>query len=135
MSLTLELTPEQEQRLANEAAQRGMPATAYALALLIGAGVEPGIRTDAQGITWVAGTGTKVVEVVRNYLGGMSAAEIAAEFPHLSPASVHAALRYYYDHQTVLDAEIAQRQQMEFQLRAEAGPSPVAARLRAEGLI
>ena len=95
MSLTLELTPEQERRLNTEAAQRGMEASAYALALLTDAGADPRIHWDAQGVAWIIGTGTKVVEVVRNYLGGMSAEEIAAEFPHLSPASVHAALRCY----------------------------------------
>ena len=133
MSLTLELTPEQEQRLKTEAAQRGMEASAYALTLLTGAEAEPHLRLDEQGIPWIAGTGTKVVEVVRNYLGGMNAEEIAAEFPHLTPASVHAALRFYYDHQMQLDSDIARRQEVERQTRAGAGPSPVAARLRAEG--
>ncbi len=135
MSLTLELTPEQERRLNTEAAQRGMEASTYILALLTDAGADPRIRWDRQGVAWIVGTGTKVVEVVRNYLGGMSAEQIAAEFPPLSPASVHAALRCYYDHQTEMDADIAHRQQIEQKIRAEAGPSPVAARLRAEGRI
>lgn len=87
-----------------------------------------------QGVAWIAGTGTKVVEVVRNYQGGMSAEEIVAEFRHLSPASVHAALRYYYDHQMELDSDIARRQEVERRLWAEAGPSAIAARLRAEGM-
>ena len=135
MSLTLELTPAQEQRLEAEAARRGMETPAYALALLTDAETEPHIRSDAQGVAWIIGTGTKVVEVVRNYSGGMTAEEIAAEFLHLSPASVHAALRFYYDHQSELDADIAQRRQTERLLREEAGPSPIAARLRAEGRI
>ena len=96
MSLTLELTPEQEQRLKTEAAQRGMEAAAYALTLLTGSRRIPHLRVDAQGIPWIA-PGRRW-RGGRNYLGGMSAEEIAAEFPHLTPASVHAALRYY-DHQ------------------------------------
>lgn len=33
------------------------------------------------------------------------------QYPHLSLAQIHAALAYYYDHQTELDAEIQRRRQ------------------------
>lgn len=38
---------------------------------------------------------------------GLSPVEIVAEFPHLTPADIHAALAYYHDHREAMDAEIA----------------------------
>jgi uncharacterized protein (DUF433 family) len=38
---------------------------------------------------------------------GMSASEIVAEFPHLTLASVYAALAYYHDHREEMNAELA----------------------------
>ncbi len=38
---------------------------------------------------------------------GMSASEIVAEFPHLTLASIYAALAYYHDHREAMNAELA----------------------------
>jgi uncharacterized protein (DUF433 family) len=51
-----------------------------------------------------------VIEVVLDHLAyGWSPEEIHFQHTHLSLAQIHAALSYYHDHQTELDAEI-QRQ-------------------------
>lgn len=63
------------------------------------------------------------------YLQGVSAEQLAAEY-HLSPAEVHAALVYYYDHQDEIDREIAD-EAAEHAAHAAADPSPVAQRMRA----
>jgi uncharacterized protein (DUF433 family) len=68
------------------------------------------IEIDDQGVAWVADTRVKVIEVAIDKLAhGSSPEEIHFQYPHLSLAQVHAALAYYYDHQTELDAEIERR--------------------------
>ena len=37
---------------------------------------------------------------------GMDVDEILGTLPHLSPAQVHSALAYYFDHQDEIDAEL-----------------------------
>jgi len=47
----------------------------------------------------IAGTRVRVQDIVSDYeRHGMTAEEIAREFPHISLAQVHAALSYYFDH-------------------------------------
>src|SRR5437764_735425 len=41
---------------------------------------------------------------------GMSPAEIAAAYPTLTRAQIHAALAYYYDHRDEIQAEIAEEE-------------------------
>ena len=55
----------------------------------------------------IKGTRFPVNSIVQNYRRGLSVDEILREFPQLSPAQVHDALSYYYDHQTEMDLEIA----------------------------
>lgn len=92
------------------------------------------IRVE-DGRAWIEGTAYKVLDVVLDHLAyGWSPAEI--HFQHygkLSMAQIHAAMSYYYDHQTELDAEIQQQLRRVDALRAQAGPSPFVERLRAEG--
>ena len=50
----------------------------------------------------------RVAQVVADHLGyGWSAEEIVRQYPHLTPAEVHAALAYYFDHREEIDAELA----------------------------
>src|SRR5262249_62085499 len=50
----------------------------------------------------------RVAQIVMDYLDhGWSAETMCKEYPHLTPAEVHAALTYYYDHQEEIDREIA----------------------------
>ena len=95
--------------------------------------VTPEIVVDSQGTALIAGTTTKVIEIVLNReWTGQTPEELAQELPHLSLPQVQAALAYYEEHREELDAEIERRRQLVERLRAEAGPSPIAERLRAK---
>ena len=64
----------------------------------------PGIK---RGTPHIAGTGVTVRTIVRWYKLGMSAEEIAAEYPHLSLAQVYGALAYYHANRDDMDAHMA----------------------------
>src|ERR1700693_5002063 len=68
------------------------------------------IEIDDQGVAWIPGANTKVIEVVLDKLAyGWSPEEMHLQHPHLSLAQIHAALAYYYEHQEQLDSDIARR--------------------------
>ena len=95
------------------------------------------ILLDEQGRAWIDDTNVKVIEVVLDKLGyGFSPEEILAEYPGtFTPAQIHAAFAYYYDHQAEFDAEI-ERQDKEYKrLWAENLNSPIRQKLRALGKI
>jgi hypothetical protein len=50
---------------------------------------------------------------VQNYRRGLSVEEILHEFPHLTPAQVHDALSYYYDHRAEIDQEIVELEDLD----------------------
>jgi uncharacterized protein (DUF433 family) len=92
------------------------------------------VEVDDKGVARIAGSRIRVIDLVldrRAY--GWSPEEIHEQFPHLSMAQIHAAFAYYYDHQSELDADIKRRRVEVERLRAEAGESELAKRLRAEG--
>jgi uncharacterized protein (DUF433 family) len=65
------------------------------------------IELDSRGVAWIGGTRTKVTEVVLDKIAyGSSPEEIHFQHPHLSLAHIHAALTYYYENQSQLDAQI-----------------------------
>jgi hypothetical protein len=77
---------------------------------------------------------TKVIEVALDMIAhGWSPEEIHFQHAHLSLAQIHAALAYYYDHKTEMDAQIERSAQEVKRLRAEVGESPVRKRLREMG--
>ena len=51
----------------------------------------------------VEGTRIPVATVVRSHQLGMDFDEILAQFPSLTPASLHAALGYYFDNKAEID--------------------------------
>jgi hypothetical protein len=56
----------------------------------------------------VDGANVKVIEVAADFLAhGSSVEEMAIQFPHLTPAMIHSALAYYYDHQEEYDEELS----------------------------
>ena len=64
------------------------------------------------GVPYVQGTQTKVIEIVLDRLGyGWDADEIHAQYPYLSLAQIHSAFAYYYDHQEELDRDIEEGKQ------------------------
>ena len=96
--------------------------------------VRPPIIRDDNGVPYIAGTTCKVIEVVRLQAAfGYSAEDLHRELPHLGVAQIRFALDHYQAHREELDADIERRDEMVERLREEAGPSPVAARLRAAG--
>jgi uncharacterized protein (DUF433 family) len=89
------------------------------------------IDLDDTGIAWIHGTRIKVIEVAVDKLAhGSSPEEIHFQYPHLSLAQVHAALAYYYEHQSELDAEIQRRWQLVNDMAASENESPLKRRLR-----
>jgi uncharacterized protein (DUF433 family) len=81
----------------------------------------------------IAGTRIKVSLVAREHVEmGMTPQQIQEAHPHLTLAQIHAALSYYYDHEAEIQAELREADEFVEKMRQEAGPSPVAARLRAE---
>jgi uncharacterized protein (DUF433 family) len=85
------------------------------------------VQLDANGVPLIAGTTMKVVELV------MAQQAHGCQHPYLTLGQIHAALAYYWDHQQELDADIERRWQFAEAARQKAGPSPLAARLRAQG--
>ncbi|HEX7723045.1 MAG TPA: DUF433 domain-containing protein [Pyrinomonadaceae bacterium] len=78
------------------------------------------IELDANGVAWITGANTKVVEVVLDKMAyGWSPEEMHRQHPHLSMAQIHAALAYYYEHQAEVDADIERRNRYVEELRAQ----------------
>ena len=90
------------------------------------------IELDENGIPWITGANTKVVEVVLDKMAhGSSAEEMHLQYPHLSLAQIHAALSYYYEHQEELDTQISRDWNEVKELAAAQPDSPLRQRLRA----
>jgi uncharacterized protein (DUF433 family) len=78
------------------------------------------IELDAEGIPWITGANTKVVEVVLDKIAyGWSPEEMHRQHPDLSMAQIHAALSYYYEHQAEVDADIERRNRYVEEMRAK----------------
>ena len=89
---------------------------------------------DERRVAWVDETNTKVREIALDVIArGWSPNEIQLNHPHLSLAQIHAALTYYYDHTSDLDAEIEASLRRAEELRPQAGDSPIRRRLPALG--
>jgi len=91
------------------------------------------IVLDDKGQARVAGSRSKVTQIVWDTRNGLTPEQIHEAYPHLSVAQIHAALSYYHDHKPQLDAEMEAETEYVAAMRAGAGPSPLATRLRAEG--
>lgn len=90
------------------------------------------IQIDENGVAWIIGANTKVIEVVLDKLAyGWSAEETHFQHPHLSLAQIHSALAYYYEHQEELDGEITRRQHEVEALAEQTADSPLGKKLRA----
>jgi uncharacterized protein (DUF433 family) len=94
----------------------------------------PHIETTANGVPVIAGTNTKVVEVVLGRLAHhWDADEIQRQHPHLSLSQIYAALAYYHDHQEEIEREITERLSKVERIAANQPRSVVHAKLRAMG--
>ena len=73
----------------------------------------------------------KVSQLVIEYLNwGWSPEEMCHQHPFLTLAEAYAAMGYYFDHQTEIDAEIESEDRAARNAMAEAASSPLLARLR-----
>ena len=95
-------------------------------------GLSTQIEVDAGGVAWIAGSNTKVKEVVLDKLAyGWSPEEIHFQHPGLSLAQVHAALSYYYENPARLDSDIDQQRCEVERLAATQRESPLYKKLLA----
>src|SRR5437773_1129815 len=96
----------------------------------------PHIELNSQGVPYLAGTQTKVIEITLDRLAHhWDADEIQRQHPHLSLAQIYSALAYYYDHQPEMDREIDEQLQRVETIRNAVGPSPIPQKLKAKGLL
>lgn len=94
------------------------------------------ILVNEAGIPTIAGTDIKVLELVLERTAyGWSPEELQYQHPFLSLGQIYSALAYYYDHQEDIDKDIEQRLQRIDHIQKGKGPSPLAARLKAKGLL
>ncbi len=90
------------------------------------------IVLDENGVPWIDGANTKVVEIVAEVKAhGWNAEELAYQHPHLMLEAVHSALAYYWDHQEEIDADLHRRKALVEEIRHETGEHPLVAKLRA----
>lgn len=89
------------------------------------------IILDEQGVPWVEGSNTKVVELIAEVKAyGWSPEELAYQHPHLSLAQVHSALAFYWDHQYEIDTDLERRRDLAKRIEAEVGAHPLVEKLR-----
>ncbi len=94
----------------------------------------PHIEITSDGIAIISGTTTKVVEIVQDHLAHHWHAEDSCrQYPYLSPAQVHAALTYYYDHQQEMEQEIDRRRRRVADLKANRADGTIQDKLRQLG--
>ena len=94
------------------------------------------ILLDDRACPYIEGTSMKVVELVTSiHAYGWSPEELHFQYPHLRMSQIYSALAYYWEHKEEIDADVKRRFESSEQMRLEAGESPLAKRLRQEGLI
>jgi uncharacterized protein (DUF433 family) len=94
------------------------------------------VVVDESGTPLIEGTTMKVVELVlETHAYGWSPDELQFQHPYLTLGQIHSALAYYWDHKEDLDRDIERRLERVEQICRDVGPSRLASRLRAEGLL
>ncbi len=90
----------------------------------------PHLHLDSSGRAWVDGANVKVIEIAADFLAhGSSVEEMAIQFPHLTPAMIHSALAYYYDHREESDEALTASLDSSREKAAAAMSSPLRLRL------
>ncbi|MBO3459778.1 DUF433 domain-containing protein [Aetokthonos hydrillicola Thurmond2011] len=94
------------------------------------------ILVDEHNVPFIEGSSMKIVELVTSvHAYGWSPEELHFQYPHLSMSQIYSALAYYWEHKEEIDADMKRRFDYAERLRKEAGESPLAKRLRTQGLI
>jgi uncharacterized protein (DUF433 family) len=90
------------------------------------------LATDEAGAVRVAGTRVTLDTLTAAFQDGLTAEEIAEEYPSLPLAPVYSVIGYYLDHQVEVDTYLAAREQRanEVRLSNEKLFSPVGIRSR-----
>ncbi|MGM0576104.1 MAG: DUF433 domain-containing protein [Myxococcota bacterium] len=89
------------------------------------------LERDDDGGWWIRGTRVDLATVVEAYRQGLSAEEIAYNYPSAGLEAMYAALTFYLANQERLDAEFRRSEQLLEDRRARVAPAPVIQRLRA----
>lgn len=93
------------------------------------------VALDERDTPVIEGTTMKVKELVaERQAWGWSAEELLVNHPELTLGQIFSALAYYADHPAEIDQAIEEDLQYADRLRREAEPSPLAIRLRQQGL-
>jgi uncharacterized protein (DUF433 family) len=93
------------------------------------------LRLDEHQVPTIAGTTTKVVELVLDHLAyGWSPEELHFQHPSLSMGQIYSALAYYWDHKAELDQDLDRRLQFIDHVQQTTKPTPLAERLKAQRL-
>lgn len=91
----------------------------------------PHIEIGADGVPMIAGTNTKVVEIILPHLAwGWHGDQLHENYPHLSLAQIYSALSYYYDHQQEIDDDIRRREHDIAQIQSQIGELPLRLKLK-----
>jgi len=91
---------------------------------------------DEAGVPVIVGTNMKVTElVVERMAYGWSPEELHFQHPYLTLGQIYSALAYYWDHREELDQDIERRLQAVDHIQQGMEPSPLVARLKAQGLL
>lgn len=94
------------------------------------------IVIDEQDVPYLAGTETKVIELVLDRIAyGWSAEEMHLQHSHLTLGQIHSALAYYWDHQDKLDEDIQRRLEYVDELRSLAEPTSLVKKLKERGVL
>src|SRR5688572_21482192 len=80
----------------------------------------------------IANTGMSVAQLVEERMAyGWSPEELQFQHPHLTLGQIYSGLAYYSDHADEINRDIERRLRRFDELRREAGPSTLQARLKA----
>jgi uncharacterized protein (DUF433 family) len=94
----------------------------------------PHVNVSPDGIPYITGTQTKVIEVVLDRLAyHWDADEIHRQHPYLSLGQIYSTLAYYYDHQAEMDREIDKQLLEVEKIKKSLGESSIRLQLQAMG--
>lgn len=89
------------------------------------------VVVDEAGVPWIAGTTTKVVEVILDQQAyGLTPQQIHEQHPTLSLGQIYSAFAYYEDHKAALDDDSERRLRQVEQVRQVTPPNSVQDRVR-----
>jgi len=123
MSITVDLTPEEEVRLRQDANAHGLGAEEFLRRLWLAGTL---IEKDALGRPRITGTTLRVSMLIgAKEADNFTEEEVVSEcFPHLTLAQVQAAVAYYDTHQEEIDAEREDERRFVEEMRTKPSQPP-----------